>query len=59
MAPKIKVEECIGCGTCVAVCPQSVWELKDDKAFQVQPEACIECDACVENCPVECIYWDK
>ena len=59
MAPKIKTEECIGCGTCVNVCPMEVWELQEDKAVAVNAEACIECSACVDNCPVACLYWDK
>ncbi|MDN5364263.1 MAG: hypothetical protein PWQ91_1325 [Eubacteriales bacterium] len=58
MAPKIRGEECVGCGTCVSVCPQGVWELKDDKAYQAFPEKCSECGSCVENCPVQCIYWE-
>lgn len=58
MAPKIDVENCVGCGTCAEVCPQSVWEIQEDKAVQVRPQDCIECGACVDNCPVQCLHLD-
>jgi NAD-dependent dihydropyrimidine dehydrogenase PreA subunit len=53
--PKVDKEKCTGCGTCVSVCPQNVFELKDGKSVVVRPEDCVECMACVENCPTEAI----
>lgn len=58
----IQEEECIGCGSCVELCPD-VFEFDEDsgKAVVILPEDgpadCIE-DAIAE-CPVECIYWEE
>ena len=49
--PVVDKEKCIGCGTCVSVCPQGVLELKDDKAEVVKPEECIGCRSCEAACP--------
>ena len=54
----IDQDECIGCGTCVELCPE-VFALNEDenKAYVTTPEggdqACIE-DA-IASCPVACI----
>ncbi len=57
--PQVDKEKCIGCGACVSVCPQNVFELKDSKSIVVRPENCIECNACVESCPVGAIKLIK
>ncbi len=48
-------ELCIGCGLCIAVCPQSVFELEDGKSHIVDKNACMECGACVNNCPTHAV----
>lgn len=53
--PLVDKDKCTGCGTCVSVCPQSVFELKDGKSVVMKPEDCVECMSCVENCPVQAI----
>jgi ferredoxin len=45
-------ERCVGCGTCVEVCPQAVLELVDDRSRVRDRDACIECGACATNCAV-------
>ncbi|MGI6405160.1 MAG: ATP-binding protein [Syntrophaceticus sp.] len=55
MPPKVDVEKCTGCGTCVDVCPSEVFETEDDKAKVVRPEDCTDCESCVEECPEEAI----
>jgi len=58
MKIKIDSEKCIGCGSCVAVCPDC-FELGDDgKAYLIKEEsACNESCAkeAVEICPVDAI----
>ncbi len=49
--PIVDTEKCTGCGTCVTVCPQGVFEIQGDKAVVVKPEECIGCRACEAACP--------
>ena len=57
----IETEECIGCESCVALCPD-VFSFDDGagKAKVILPEGgsedCI--DEAIETCPVECIHWE-
>ncbi|RKY28813.1 MAG: ferredoxin [Planctomycetota bacterium] len=51
---KVNQEECVGCETCVPVCPVEAISMKDDKAF-IDPEICTECETCISECPVEAI----
>ena len=56
----IDVDECIGCQSCVELCPE-VFEYDEDseKAVVIKPaggpQECIE--EAIETCPVECIHW--
>lgn len=47
-------DECIGCETCVDVCPVMAIEMDDDIAVIDQDE-CTECLTCIDECPVEAI----
>lgn len=47
--------KCDGCGTCVNVCPQSVFKMEGDKSEPVNMSECINCLTCVENCPQQAI----
>lgn len=54
-------ETCIGCGTCVALCPE-VFELKEDgKSEVINQGACASCDceAAIEQCPTQSIKWQE
>ena len=53
--PVVDKDKCTGCGTCVNVCPQGVFELKEGKAEVVKPESCIGCKACESACPAGAI----
>ena len=58
----IDTEECIGCESCVELCPDIFGFNEDDeKAFVILPEGgdeeCI--DEAIETCPVECITWEE
>ena len=47
--------KCDGDGTCVNVCPQSVFKLEGGKAEPVNMSECINCLTCVDNCPQQAI----
>jgi len=57
MPPVIDESKCEGCGTCVDVCPQGVFELDEEtgKAKVARPDDCVECETCVEECPANAI----
>lgn len=50
---KIDKDTCVGCGSCVDVCPQGALYMKDDKA-EVN-EKCNLCGACISTCPVNAL----
>ncbi|MEM2876065.1 MAG: 4Fe-4S binding protein [Candidatus Bathyarchaeia archaeon] len=66
--PEVKVDwnKCTGCGTCVDVCPVTVFELQNipeypdtQKSNPVKAEECIQCMACVTQCPEEAITVEE
>ncbi len=36
--PEVNVEECVGCGECVEICPVNVYELQDEKSVPVNAD---------------------
>lgn len=54
---KINQNDCIGCATCVNICPHHVIEIEknEKKAYLSAEERCIECGACKLNCPAKVI----
>ena len=44
------LKRCVGCGACVAACPNGALSLADGKA-RVDREACRACGRCVDICP--------
>jgi len=50
-------EKCDGCGECIGVCPEEVYEIGEvGKAHPVRPEDCQECCSCVETSPNGAIW---
>ena len=54
--PRIDVDQCIGCGSCVSVCPEGdVLALIAGKATILNGHKCIGHGLCAEECPVGAI----
>lgn len=51
------MEECIGCSTCIGVCPFNAIIMQDGKA--VISEACTACCACLDACALGAITLEK
>ncbi len=50
---QVNPELCVGCGTCLEVCPHAVLSLSGGKRIGIaNRDACMECGACSRNCPV-------
>ena len=47
-------DSCIGCGSCVAVCPQECIR-QDSIPFRIEQEHCLHCGNCMTACPVEAV----
>ena len=58
MPPIMDKKKCIGCHTCVDICPVDCYGIQKEKksvpAIQY-PEECWHCNACVFDCPVKAI----
>lgn len=52
--PKVDLDKCNGCRTCVKVCPTLAMQIKDKKA-SVDPQWCRSCNTCAERCPEHAI----
>jgi thioredoxin reductase (NADPH) len=53
--PRIDLDLCVGCGTCVHVCPFNVLEIVNEKAIAVRLDDCTGYAACAAECPTEAI----
>ena len=60
MAIIINEEDCMGCESCVELCPD-VFAMNDDgdKAIVTDADSSADCvDECIDSCPAECITKD-
>lgn len=52
---KLPEEMCMGCGSCVSVCPKNALSLKPDKwgyyRQSLNSDLCIDCGLCIKSCP--------
>lgn len=46
-------DACVGCGACVAVCPQRC--IEEGAPYRIQRNHCLHCGNCYENCPAHAI----
>jgi ferredoxin len=55
-------EECIGCATCVEICPE-VFQMQagEEKAEVIKSEGGPEdlIQEAMDTCPVSCIHWEE
>jgi len=54
VAIKVDAEECVGCESCVPVCPTEAITMVEGKAV-IDQEKCNECKTCIDECPVDAI----
>jgi len=55
---KVNEDVCIGCGTCVNICPAEATELVDTIAM-IDENRCIGCGVCAHHCPEEAITLER
>ena len=57
----IETDECIGCDSCVEICPEVFgFDEEEEKAVVILSEGGPEdgIEEAIETCPVGCIHWD-
>lgn len=59
--PTHKLENCIGCGLCLVVCPEKALSLNRENIISIDLAKCIGCGACIPSCPQHVFRfdWDK
>ena len=63
MSKKVVIDqdECIGCESCVEICPDVFgFDEESEKAYVIKEEGGPEDEIqeAMDSCPVECIYWE-
>jgi 2-oxoacid:acceptor oxidoreductase delta subunit (pyruvate/2-ketoisovalerate family) len=61
--PKTGLDKCIGCATCVRVCPDGIIAMAKLAAYEKEKPAtdydyCKGCGVCAAECPVKCIEME-
>lgn len=55
----INKEKCIGCLTCIAVCPFTALSEEEGTPYLAKPMACLKCMHCAAACPKEAITYGE
>ncbi|NLX48554.1 MAG: 4Fe-4S binding protein [Methanospirillum sp.] len=50
MAAKVDKDLCVGCETCIDVCPSEAIAMVDGVA-EIDEDKCVDCNTCVDECP--------
>jgi len=55
------VEKCMGCWTCIAVCPYGALRMDESRNVVVKCDLCptLDTPACVANCPNEALIYKE
>jgi formate hydrogenlyase subunit 6/NADH:ubiquinone oxidoreductase subunit I len=51
----IDLKKCIGCGTCIKVCPTRAMGMRGGKAHVERPYHCVRCGHCASACDYDAI----
>jgi hypothetical protein len=57
LAPVVHLQQCIGCGKCVEICPVKAVHLKNKKSV-IDKTKCIGCANCLAVCPTMAMFID-
>ncbi len=52
MEEVVEAGKCIGCASCLTICPVDVFEYVDEMPADTRTEACVYCVLCADVCPV-------
>ncbi len=55
-------DECVGCESCVEICPEVfAFDEDEEKAYVIQAEGGPEDEIqdAIDACPSDCIYWEE
>lgn len=52
MEEVVDAGKCIGCASCVTICPVDVFDYVDERPADTRTDACVQCVLCAEVCPV-------
>lgn len=58
MAVKVNLNQCIGCGACVAVCPVLALRSKDTYVI-IDEKKCVSCGICTKACPANALTLER
>ncbi|MCK4298412.1 MAG: 4Fe-4S binding protein, partial [Planctomycetes bacterium] len=58
MAVVVDQEACVGCESCVPVCPVEAISMVDETA-RIDEQECIRCGRCHDVCPEEAVRHDS
>ncbi|MFQ5555527.1 MAG: Coenzyme F420 hydrogenase/dehydrogenase, beta subunit C-terminal domain [Acidimicrobiia bacterium] len=52
MSEIVDTGKCVGCASCLTICPTDVFDYVDERPVDTRTEACVYCVLCAEVCPV-------
>lgn len=55
---KRRLDRCVMCGICFAVCPVGVFKISKDWEVQMDSSKCILCKNCIDLCPTDALSVD-